>query len=385
MYLPAELDLRTTAHLPSKVHPFGIGYTMHGWDYGRLEVEAAINAGRMLNPAAELASNVCALNCFFCYTEDPANQDGLKQKLSGEMNLQRKLELIDEFAALGARSVNIVGAGEPLIDPDFWRWTSHIAESGMVPLVYTEGTAAGNYRKGLHNPEVAQRLYELGATVVLKVNSLADHDYQNRIVMSGDRARKKPLRLDYFALRQQALATLIATGFTRHDPTRLGFDTIVCRENYAEILDIHRYARDNNIFVLFVNYLPSGRSTTPLQNAISRDEEYALFQAIAEYDARQHQLVHDAHYPYAGGVPCTIRGTGVLVRIQGSVWDCPGMSEHLGELSQAPLAQLYGDWIRRRQTFDGGCPPRDMAMGAYHKVQVIRRIERSGRQEPVLL
>lgn len=384
MHLPAELDLRATAHLADKVHPYGIGYTMKGWDYGRDEVAAAIAAGRMLNPAAELASNVCALNCFFCYTEDPGNQEGLKQKLAGEMPLARKLELIDEFAALGARSINVVGAGEPLIDPDFWRWTGHIVERGMVPLIYTEGTAAGNYRKGLHNPEVAQRLYELGATVVLKVNSLADPEYQNRIVMSGDRARKKPLKLDYFDLRQKALATLMEVGFNRHDPTRLGFDTIICRENYAEILDMHRFARDHNIFVLFVNYLPSGRSTTPLQNAISRDEEYAVFRAIADYDARRYGLIHDAHYPYAGGVPCTIRGAGVLVRVQGAVWDCPGMSEHLGDLSQAPLSRLYGDWAKRRQEFDGGCPPRDLAMGSYRQVQIIRRIERSGR-EPVLL
>ncbi len=73
--------------------------------------------------------------------------------------------------------------------------------------------------------------------------------------------------LNYFRERAQALALLMEAGFNKSVPTRLAFDTIVCRENVEEIPGLHRWARTNNVFVLFVNYLPSGRSTDPHHDA----------------------------------------------------------------------------------------------------------------------
>ncbi|MEK6927478.1 MAG: radical SAM protein [Nanoarchaeota archaeon] len=340
--VPEEFDLIRT----------GKGYTMKGWDFRSEDIALALRDNRMLNPAYELASNKCPWNCFFCFTEDPNNPLGLKKKLEGELTLDERLNLIDQSKILGAKSINIIGAGEPTIDEHFWEIVEHIHKLDMTPIVYTEGSLK------LTDPSFASRLYNAGATIVLKVNSLKNRDYQNSVVRGG-KERVVPLRVDYFEKRNEALKILKAVGFNNHDPTRLAFDTIICKENLAEIPMIHRHARENNIFVLFVNYLPSGRSAIPLQNAITRNENYTIFNELAKIDREEYGLVHRSIFPYAGGVPCSIRGLGLYVKIKGDAFDCPGETEALGNIKKESLANIWQKTRHIRENFDGGCLPRE--------------------------
>jgi MoaA/NifB/PqqE/SkfB family radical SAM enzyme len=348
--MPSEFDLIKT----------GKGYTMKGWDFTRQEIADAVKDNRMLNPAYELSSNTCPWNCFFCFTEDPNNPEGLKKKLAGEMTLDERISLIDQSAELGAKSINLIGAGEPTIDKNFWDVVGHMSDKGITPIVYTEGALK------LTDENFAKRLYDTGSTVVLKVNSLKDRDYQNSTVVGGI-DRVKPLKMDYFKKRNEALDVLIKTGFNDSDPTRLAFDTIICQENYDEIPEIHRYARDNNIFVLFVNYLPSGRSSTPMQNSVTHQEQFAMFDQIAKIDREEYELEHRSKFPYAGGVPCSIRGLGLYVKIKGDAWDCPGELESLGNVKDESLESIWNKTTHIRQSFDGGCLPRKLFWQKYGK------------------
>jgi len=340
--LPPEFDIIKT----------GKGYTMRGWDFTREELAAAINAHRMLNPAIELGTNYCPWNCGFCFTEDPENPEGEKRRLSNEMSLEKRLSLIDEAAELGAKTINVVGAGEPTIDPDFWALIERMQRHSIIPIVYTEAALR------LTDKSFAQRLYAAGATVVVKVNSLWNEAYQNAVV-AGPPDRKRPRSDNYTQLRNAAIETLIETGFNGSDPTRLAFDTIVCRQNLDEIPRLHRWAREHNIFVLFVNYLPSGRSSDGLHDALTREEQFRLFKELARIDAEEYGILHDSRFPYAGGTPCTIRGMGLFVKIGGKVFDCPGESEELGDVRAETLASV---WERARPitlALDGGCHPRE--------------------------
>lgn len=352
MKIPEEFDIIETSQLDSKKNKFGVGYTMKGWDFSANEIAEALRDDRMLNPAYELASNVCPWNCFFCFTEDPDNPEETKKRLKGEMSLDDRISLIDQSAFLGAKSINIIGAGEPTIDRYFWEIVEHIASRGITPIVYTEGALK------LTNPDFAKRLYDSGATVVLKVNSLENETYQNETVKGGTE-RRQPLKLNYFNERNRALDVLMETGFNEHDPTRLAFDTIICKENYDEIPTIHRFTRDNNIFVLFVGYLPSGRTTSLAQNAVSKAEQFSLFDELARIDKVEYGIEHQSIFPYAGGVPCSIRGLGLYVKIRGEVWDCPGELKPMGNVRQEPLANIWNRAKEVRVGFDGGCPPRD--------------------------
>lgn len=338
--VPKEFDL-SAAH----------GFTMQGWDFSSTEVAEAIRGYRMLNPAMELGTNICPWNCDFCFTESPNNPDGRKQHLLDELPIARRLRLIDEAAELGCRSINFVGAGEPTIDPDFWQLLEWMQQKRITPIVYTEGSLK------LKSHGFAQRLFDLGATVVLKVNSLTNAEYQDR-VLRGIRPKAGIPTHSYTADRQEALKTMMDIGFNLPVPTRLAFDCIICRENATEIEDIHRYARLNNIFVLFVNYLPSGRTKDGHTSAISWEEQHNIFKRLAEIDETEFGLKHATHFPYAGGVPCTIRGLGLFVTIRGSVFDCPGESVQLGNVKEETLAAVWQKARSITEGFDGGCFPR---------------------------
>jgi MoaA/NifB/PqqE/SkfB family radical SAM enzyme len=351
--LPPEFDL------PSKY-----GFTMKGWDFSTAELRDAMEGKRMLNPAFELASNFCPWNCGFCFTEDPLNTEGTKRRLNNEMTIAARLGLIEQAADLGTRSINFVGAGEPTIDPDFFKLLGEMKRLGITPIVYSEGALK------LTDRDFVRRLFDTGATVVLKVNTLEDEAYQNAIV-AGPAGRKTPRQQNYFRARNRALEILIDEGFAGSDPTRLAFDTIICKENVEEILRIHRYARRNNIFVLFVNYLPSGRSTEVMHNAITREEQFAIFEQMAEIDRQEFGIEHRACFPYAGGVPCTIRGFGLYVKITGKVFDCPGESQEMGNFRDESLADIWKRAHSIQSGFDGGCLPRKLFWEKIARGQVL--------------
>jgi len=340
--LPAELDADPRW-----------GFTMRGWDFSRAEVAAAIQGHRLLNPAMELGTNVCPWNCDFCFTESPDNRDGRKRRLSDELSLERRLALIDEAADLGAKSINFVGAGEPTIDPDFWSLLDRMRQRDIVPIIYTEASLR------LKSQSFSKRLFDLGATVVLKMNSLYNPDYQNR-VLRGIRPKVGIPTVNYFDERKRALDMLIDIGFNQSCPTRLAFDCIICRENVGEIEDIHRFARQNNIFALFVNYLPSGRTVDGHTSAITWPEQHNIFKRLAEIDKAEFGLEHASHFPYSGGVPCTIRGLGLFVKIRGEVFDCPGELIALGNVRNDSLSAVWQKARSITSGFNGECLPRQL-------------------------
>jgi MoaA/NifB/PqqE/SkfB family radical SAM enzyme len=329
----------------------GLGFSMAGWNFGPAEIANAIHNHIMLNPAMELARNVCPWNCSFCFTEDPSNLTSRKHRFRNELTLAERLSLVDQAKALGARSINIVGAGEPTIDPDFWAIVNYIADLGICPIVYTEASLR------LTDKKFVRRLFRSGATAVIKVNSLWNSDYQNSVVRGNGKAI--PGADSYTTKRNRAIELLIEEGFASSEPTRLAFDTIICRQNRTEVVELHRYARRNNIFILLVNYLPSGRSSSGPSDAISLKEQAEVFDTLACIDRTEFGIDHASRFPYGGGVPCSIRGLGLFIKINGNVFDCPGESISLGNTRTNSLDSI---WRRAREvtlSFDGGCAPRD--------------------------
>ncbi len=82
---------------------------------------------------------------------------------------------------------------------------------------------------------------------MLKFNSLKD-DVQDELVG----------RQSYTILRDKTLKILINIGFNRYKPSRLGFDSIIVKQNKNEILDMLRFCRKNNIFPSFKTFFPTG-------------------------------------------------------------------------------------------------------------------------------
>jgi MoaA/NifB/PqqE/SkfB family radical SAM enzyme len=339
--IPKEFDL-----------PAAHGFTMRGWNFSSSEIYDALKGDRILNPAVEFGTNACPWNCSFCFTEDPANPDGRKRRLASELSLDRRLRLIDELADLGCRSINFIGAGEPTIEPHFWELLAKMRQRDITPIIYTEAALR------LRDPNFVARLFDCGATVVVKVNSLTNSGYQNEVVRGRSWKTALPT-FDYTSARNRAIELLLEAGFASEVPTRLAFDTIITTRNENEIESLHRFGRINNIFLLLVNYLPSGRSSEIQEDALPFARQQALFAKLAQIDRDEFDICHRNTYPYGGGVPCTIRGLGLYIKITGEVFDCPGESIHFGSLNDTSLEDIWVNSAQPiRRQFDGTCLPR---------------------------
>ncbi|MFH1789839.1 MAG: radical SAM protein [bacterium] len=335
--LPFELDIR------------GHGYTMRGWSITRSSLAEAINQNRLLNITFEGMSNYCPHNCDFCYTERGVSQPDRKLRMKSELSIGKRLSIINQAADLGGITINFIGAGEPTLDTYFWRLIEEVVKRGMIPVVFTEAS----FR--LTRACFTKRLYDLGASLVIKVNSLFNQDYQNLVVTGG---RSKETR--YFHQRNQAIDLCLDIGFANEDPTRLGIDVIVTTDNLQEIPRIHRYARDRNIFTVMKNYLMTGRVQDKREDQLSNDSLDELWRELLRIDVEEYGMDRKAHhYPFGGYSPCILRSTGVHVSIKGEVFRCDGEEMVVGNLKKESLQDVWARVRNNELNVMGCCPPRE--------------------------
>lgn len=319
---------------------------MLGWHYAAKEVRAALAAGRMLHLVAE-TSNRCNLNCSYCYTVSTTGALGdrpTKRRLAGELTLKERLQLIDRAAELGARTYDVVGAGEPFLDTYLIEQIEYAVTRGLQPVIFTNGSRLGHPR---HGPELVRRLNELHATVVVKHHGPAEvHD---SIVNRRGSA----------ALRDRAIARLIEAGFNAETPTRLGIDNIVFNKTLANIPDCLRWCRTNNAFLVCSSFIPAGRTHKADEHSVSWAELKALYAACRRLDAEEFGLIHSGHMPFIGsGATCT-QYLGLYVTILGDIHGCVGKMENYDNLRSTDLARVWHERVKLLQnSFDGGCPPR---------------------------
>ena len=90
--------------------------SIRGWYYTPEEIQDSIKNGIMLNSSIDL-SNPCNLNCPYCYIEEKNSTRKIRKP--HELSLEETKELINDLKSCGVVNINIVGAGEPTIDPHF--------------------------------------------------------------------------------------------------------------------------------------------------------------------------------------------------------------------------------------------------------------------------
>lgn len=217
-----------------------IANTMRGWSFSAEMLAEARRGMRMLNPSLDLG-NPCNLNCHYCFIEQKDTER--KRRLPAELTADETFLVVRDFAKAGALTVNIVGAGEPLIDPLFPSALRAIATLGMVPVVFTHGAEI------VRKPELIAVIQETNATVVVKLNSW-DPTLQDAIVG----------RPGYTERRDTAIQALLREGLAECTPTRLAIDTLAFQGNLKELPSIHRWARRNNVFPITADFIPTGRT-----------------------------------------------------------------------------------------------------------------------------
>jgi len=281
------------------------------------------------------------------------------------------------LADAGARTINIVGAGEPTIDPTFTDIIEYISQLGLKVLVATNGIVIAK------NDDVLSLLQEAEASVVIKVNS-RDPELQDTLVC----------RRGYAELRDQAIELLFARGFNECKPTRLAFNTLVMKANYHEVFEIFKFCRSNNIAFISGDYMPTGRTydsdfhgeavlraaaldsfqdLSKLYEPVTHQQREALRKKIAAFDEQEGLPVMD-NPAYVSGLPC-VQALGVQVDNEGGIWHCPARNKIIDDkLVQEKLSDLdefksfnhlwkSNPYIRTIiENHDGGCPYKQIAL-----------------------
>lgn len=340
---------------------------MHGWHFSDEMIREALEGVRMINPSLDLG-NPCNLNCHYCFVEQKATER--KRRLPAELSDKETLSVINDFARAGSLTVNIVGAGEPMIDPLFPRVLREIARLGMVPVIFTHGAEIPR------KPHLIDLLQETNATVVIKLNS-RNRALQDAIVG----------RIGYAEQRDVAISLLLQAGFAESNPTRLAVDTLAFKGNLEELPDIHRWAREHNIFPITATFIPTGRTAGGsvsgsasfrvvdsmeriaaqyALNEINRDEADLLKMRLRSIDD-EFCVSHAEGAAYFGGGACT-QILGLYVDVLGRIWPCVARRQVGPNPSERPLGSVreglmpsgvwtthsYMAWLRRN--YDGRCP-----------------------------
>jgi len=342
--------------------------SFRGWYSTEEEIRLAIENKKILNPMLDL-TNACNLNCPYCYIEE--KNSTRKKRLPHELTLEETLQVIDVFHFLGAKTVDLVGAGEPTIDPHFKDIVTHIHALGMTTSLFTNGIKISK------EPEFIDFLFHHDVTVIFKVNSF-NPEVQDIV------AGKKGYTADMIS----AFDMLVERGFNQQIPTRLSVNTIAFKGNFIELPLIHRKCREYNIHPITGDFIPTGRTEDgqfvaqkSLMSLSPEKQEYAkeLLQPLSpeervwlrrELQKIDHEfgIIHSGCPAYYGGSICT-QQIGLYVDIQGNVWPCVARGIiHGGKMQNGLLGNIRnGDslkaiWythpymIQIRKNFDGSCP-----------------------------
>lgn len=188
---------------------------MAGWSHTAEFCREKIGRGEMLHLLAE-TTNRCDQDCEYCYTvlQTLDSPQFHLQALPGELVWQERKRLIDEAASLGAVTYDIVGAGEPLIDPLFLRQVEYAASKGMVPVVFTNGSILGMQKMG---DRFARKLWEIGASVVVKRSLpqamiVTDRFHVQQLVSDAVQEMRITLRRDALKEENEAIKKARADG-----------------------------------------------------------------------------------------------------------------------------------------------------------------------------
>ena len=312
-----------------------------GWDLSSEEFEIAWKKGVLLTASIE-TSNICNLACDYCFREE--NPIVSKKRLPNELLLEDSLSIIDDLAKLGVKTINIAGAGEPLLDPNLPIMLERIYSHGITPLVATNGSKINDYW--------INQFVETGTSVMIKVNSFNEQK-QNKLVNRTDYAKK----------RDRGLKKLIEAEFnkaTGEYQTRLSINALVSKDTINEVPEIFNYCRENNIMPCMGSFIPAGKTATRTDNEVSRKDFLVLADKIRIQD-KERGIEYMRLWPYLGGVPCTQQGkASIFVNILGGIYDCPAGTVEYGDLKTITIEDAFNKIKAEQTNYCLGCLARDL-------------------------
>jgi radical SAM protein with 4Fe4S-binding SPASM domain len=280
-------------------------------EFSAAEIAAAARTRRLLTLELEL-SRACNLRCLYCYAS-------AGQAASGELAPEEIRAAVAQAQELGARKIVILGGGEPLCCPALRETIEFLVARGLTVELFTNGT--------LLDQATAEFLHRHDVQVVVKLNS--------RRAAVQDELAGAPGALQAI---ERGLAALGAAGYP--DPEHaLGVETVVCRQNLAEIPALWRWARQKGIEPYVETLTVQGRARAHPELLVEKRETEALFAELARIDHAEFARDWQPYPPLAGS-SCRRHLYSCTVTATGEVLPCPGLDLPLGNLRRTTLAEI---------------------------------------------
>lgn len=305
-----------------KKHPFGY----NGGTFPEELVRKAIDNAIPLT--LDLAiPGTCLNNCIFCGYYDVNS--------TGKLSQNEILNIIEQFANLGGKSIKILGEGEPLLRKDIILLLNRMSNHGLIPVLFTCGDVIGDDNlaikfHGISGYELANILYEIGCTIVLKYEAKDQDDIVQREGFSK--------------LRDKAFQILMEIGFNKHFPSRFGFGTVLLRHNYNEIPIIYKYALENNIYPLICPLMPIGKTKERQNREIlsPSKSDIAVLKASLKHFRKNFGIDFSIESDFPGGLPCDIARVGFYIDDIGNAFICES-DDVVGNIREFGLNNLWAE------------------------------------------
>ncbi len=314
--------------------PIGIGAALKGWN---VRDENFRDQSKLPVIDFRAMTSACSHDCYHCFTD----------KEMKTLTLDEIKDVIDQLAEMQTYAIDYLGEGEPTIDRDFFDIIEYTSLKGIQPVVFTDAALKMRDRK------FVKRVYNSGASVLPKCDSLFNPDYQNWIVR--DKTGK------FFEQRNEALEILIEQGFNKvqeDGTTRLGFDMVISSKNIHEAEKHLRYCRENNLWIVFAMHLPAGRSGSEEFDKTlipSKEQKKQLREMVKRVD-QEYGFNHEIYNNFATA-PCV---EYMCIYGDGRVSPCVGNVTLIGNVREHTMKKINNRILKTfpchdRNKFDGHC------------------------------
>lgn len=290
------------------------------------ELSGARNLDRILYLNLEF-TNLCNLGCIGCfnyYSDVFANFDENKihppSDSRGDLLMHEQiLDVISQAADFGAKSIDLMGGGEPLAYKRFMGLVEHSRKARLEVETFTNGT--------LITENIAHRLFKNEVTPYVKVYSLNLELHDKMVNRRGAHRRV-----------MQGIEFLKNAGYGSAKKPVMAIETIIVNNNIDEMPDLWRFSRDNGFLPYFERFVGCNYDGNPKALPSPRNLK-ELWEKILEIDQKEYGFTFPL-LPLRIGYSCGAPLGNIYVQCDGSVRPCSGTWIELGNVKDKPLKEI---------------------------------------------
>jgi len=280
------------------------------FEFSEQEIKDAVKNNRLLSMEIEFSLH-CNFHCQYCYIPEKFN-------FENELSYEELCEAIIQAKNLGVKKIIVLG-GEPMLYPQALKMLKFIRAENLDVEMFTNGFGI--------TPDAAKQLFDLGILVVLKMNSRKE---EVQDALAGKKGAYKVIQDAFNNLRRSGFPTK-----TKH----LGVSTVICQQNFEEIIPMWEWLRQQGIQPYFEIITPQGKGRENEWLHVDSQKLKETFFKIAEID-RDKYGIHWNPQPPLIGIKCLRHQFSCLLNSQGYVLPCVGINIPLGNIRQRKLADI---------------------------------------------